>query len=272
VSASAAAASGRAVVLMYHRLGPSLLPGSTAHDVYAVTPESFDVHLEIATRAGHPVAFEAIAAAALEGRALPPRAVAFTFDDGCASDHAIALPALARRGLRAAFFITPAWIGTAGHLTWTEVKALQRAGMTIGAHGLDHALLSHVPQAEVVRQLREARRIMAAQLGQPPTVLALPGGAGSPAVLAAARAEGFAIVMGSVPRVMAPRRTEDEVPRFAVRHTDSAYAVHRLVAQKADALLPAWLRYRVLKGLRATVGEGAFARIRDAWTRRGATA
>jgi peptidoglycan/xylan/chitin deacetylase (PgdA/CDA1 family) len=250
---------------MYHRLGPGLLPGGE-RDPFAVNPNEFEAHLDLIEEAGLPVLpFEAIAAAATEGRPLPAKGVALTFDDGYATDHAVALPALARRGQRAAFFVTPAWVGTPGHLTWSEVKELLRAGMTVGAHGFDHALLSFLPEPEIVRQLKDARRVLTDHLGRSPEALSLPGGASSPVVLAAARAEGFRVVLGSLPQPFGPGRSFEAVPRFAVKGGTSSRSFRALVEQKPAAILGVWARHHLLWRFRAVIGESLFWKLRDGW-------
>ena len=77
----------------------------------------------------------------------PPAAV----PAGCSPDlrrrqrdgPSVALPLLAEQ-LTATFFVSPALIGRPGYLGWAGVRELAQAGMTIGAHGLDHTLLSRL--------------------------------------------------------------------------------------------------------------------------------
>src|SRR5262249_30066788 len=136
-------------------------------------------------------------ASARSGRArLSGLSVVLTFDDGNRSDHELALPALVRRGLRAAFFLSPALVGREGYLTWEEARALAQAGMAVGARGLDHTLLSQVPEGSLVRPLSEARQRLEAGLGRAVTSLSLPGGAGGEAALSAAAEAGFELVLG----------------------------------------------------------------------------
>src|SRR5687767_6559529 len=130
---------GSAVVLMYHRIGSGALPGREAReDIYAVTRDDFRAHMELLVSRGCPVVPFDVVAEAARGGPLPARAVALTFDDGNATDDSEVAPVLVRHGYRAAFFVSPLRIGTDGYLTWSGVRALHAAGMTIGAHGLDH--------------------------------------------------------------------------------------------------------------------------------------
>jgi peptidoglycan/xylan/chitin deacetylase (PgdA/CDA1 family) len=162
---------------MYHRLGEGrLAEREPGEHLYAVTPEAFEAQLDALTSGTcTPGGLSAVCAGG-NGAARNP--VAITFDDGNASDHSLALPALAQRRLPAAFFVTPAWVGSPGYMDWPEIRELARAGMTIGAHGLEHVPLSSLPPDELRKQLAEARRVIEARLSQAPEWLALPGGFG----------------------------------------------------------------------------------------------
>jgi peptidoglycan/xylan/chitin deacetylase (PgdA/CDA1 family) len=253
-----------AVVLMYHRLGQGAIPGREAgEEIYAVTPEAFEAQLEVLASSGSAATPLPALLAAVAGRGrLPARAVALTFDDGNATDHEEALPALVRRGYDAAFFITPAWVGTSGYMDWGQVKDLATAGMTVGAHGLDHTLLSTLSGETLRLHLREARRQMEARLGCAPETISLPGGAGGPEAVAAAREEGFRFVFDSTPRRLAAHRTVSALPRFAVRRSDDIEWFRGLVEQRPAALARAWARYGALSSIRALVGPRLYRRVR----------
>ena len=64
--------------------------------------------------------------------------VRLTFDDGNASDTAIALPALVRRGLTAMFFIVTNRLDEPGFIAATDIPRLIAAGMDVGTHGNAH--------------------------------------------------------------------------------------------------------------------------------------
>jgi peptidoglycan/xylan/chitin deacetylase (PgdA/CDA1 family) len=64
--------------------------------------------------------------------------ILITFDDGNASDAVIALPELAKRRLRAAFFVPANRIGAAHYLDRVALADLIAAGMEIGTADTDH--------------------------------------------------------------------------------------------------------------------------------------
>jgi peptidoglycan/xylan/chitin deacetylase (PgdA/CDA1 family) len=252
---------------MYHRLGSGALPGrEEGEDVYAVPPQTFEEHMRLLASSGcHVAPLEALA-----GGGERRRSVVLTFDDGNATDWSEALPALERHGHKAAFFISPALVGTHSYMDWAQVRELAKAGMTVGAHGFDHARLSTLSENQVRWQLREARRAMESQLGRAPETLSLPGGAGSALVLAVAREEGFGCVLGSVPRRCLS--SEGLLPRFALRRGDSLGEFRSLVEQRPLAILKHSVRYRLLSGLRGAIGGRFYAHVRRVWAKDGGRA
>jgi peptidoglycan/xylan/chitin deacetylase (PgdA/CDA1 family) len=246
------------VALMYHRLGDGALPGrESGEESYAVAPHAFEEHLDaIASGPARIVGFDA-----LDGSCDLP--VLLTFDDGNATDHEVAFPALRRRGLTAVFFVTPAWVGTPGYMTWEQVRELDREGMTVGVHGLDHTPLSSLGEAALRGHLAEARRAFEPHLGRRPDVLSLPGGYGSAAVVSSARAEGFLAVFGSDPLPITSLGGPRALPRFAVRRGDGVAAVRALAEQRPAALARQRVRHATLRTLRSVVGAGLYRRVRD---------
>lgn len=250
-------------MLMYHRLGTGALPGrETGEEVYAITEETFAAQMAALAEAGCPVVPLDAVTRARAAADLPVRAVAITFDDGNASDLRSALPILQRHHFPATFFITPAWVGTDGYMTWDEVRELRSAGMSVGAHGLDHTLLSNLDGPALRGHLEEARRAIERETGSAPAHLSLPGGAGGARAVAAAHEAGFELVANSVPRLATASGSPAHVPRFAVRRADGLQSFRRLVERDPLVLLRQALRHRALTALRGLLGEGLYARLR----------
>lgn len=124
--------------------------------------------------------------------ALPdPSSVRISFDDGNASDHDIALPALAARRLTADFFVLSGRIGQPGSLDAGQIRALAAAGHRIGSHGIAHLRWSGLDPAALAQELTGSRAALEALLGRPVTEAGIPFGAWSGRVLAALRAAGY---------------------------------------------------------------------------------
>jgi len=139
----------------------------------------------------HPETFLAL----LEGREPPVRrpAVMFTFDDGLASNAEVAAPILESLGMRALFFVNPAFAQTSGAearrfftarmrpvpdpyaLAAEDVepmdphtlRELRRRGHMIGNHTYTHEDLRRVSGGSLDNEVRGSRNTLSSWLGEP---------------------------------------------------------------------------------------------------------
>jgi peptidoglycan/xylan/chitin deacetylase (PgdA/CDA1 family) len=65
---------------------------------------------------------------------------------------------------------------------WDEVRALHAAGVEIGGHSVNHAVLANLPPALARRELTGCRDALAERLGRPPRHFAYPNGYHTPEV------------------------------------------------------------------------------------------
>ena len=84
--------------------------------------------------------------------------ISITFDDGNASDALLALPELARRDLKASFFICAGRIGTKHYLDKSMIADLVQSGMYIGSHGMHHRDWRTLSASELGEEISAARR------------------------------------------------------------------------------------------------------------------
>jgi peptidoglycan/xylan/chitin deacetylase (PgdA/CDA1 family) len=123
--------------------------------------------------------------------------VVVTFDDGNLSDAVIALPELARRGLKAAFFVCASRIGLAHYLDRTALADLLAAGMEIGTHGMDHRNWRGLSRTVLDAEIGEAHRRIEDICGMAVTKAAIPFGSYDRRVLTRLRGERFKCVYTS---------------------------------------------------------------------------
>jgi peptidoglycan/xylan/chitin deacetylase (PgdA/CDA1 family) len=126
-------------------------------------PGMFDRQLSYLVRAASPVSLDHVADAIAGRRALPPRSVLVTFDDGHRSVLEAGLPLLRERGIPAVAFVVAGLLDTDQPFWWTEVEQLVRAkGTADGYAGLTPAQcvrrLKTVPDAERLRVIDNLRR------------------------------------------------------------------------------------------------------------------
>lgn len=149
--------------------------------------------------------------------------VRVTFDDGNASDHDVALPALSERGLTATFFVLAGHLGGTGYLDAAGVRALAAAGMKIGSHGMDHRSWRGLSPADTERELGDARRLLEDLCGEPVDEASCPFGAYDRGVLEKLRRHGYRRVYTS--DRLPVRAQEWFQPRFTIHAGDDADVV-----------------------------------------------
>ena len=123
--------------------------------------------------------------------------VIITFDDGNASDAVIALPELAKRGLKAAFFVCAGRIGAPHYLDRVALADLLAAGMEIGTHGKDHRNWRGLDESTLDAELGEARQRIEDVCGVAITKAAIPFGSYDRRLLQRLRRERFECVYTS---------------------------------------------------------------------------
>jgi peptidoglycan/xylan/chitin deacetylase (PgdA/CDA1 family) len=172
----------RRLYLLYHELRPTPSPYS-----YLIEPAVFEKHIDLFVRVRK-----------AESSSLWPEV---TFDDGHSSNFEYALPILQSRNLQARFFITVGWTGLrSGYMGWTELRQLQEAGHSIGAHGWTHTLLTHCTKKDLQTELGSARLALEDKLGTSITTMSLPGGRYNRRVLSACEEAGYMQVYTTIPR------------------------------------------------------------------------
>ena len=179
---AAVAARATVPVLCWHQIreptsadGPEALP-------YIVSPRRLAEQMDALDRAGFTtVGGDALVSHVVRGTPLPPKPVLLTFDDGSAGQYTRALPILRRHHFVATFFVMTVVLDKPGWLSRGEVRALDRAGMTIAAHTWDHHPVTQYTAADWRRQLIEPRDELADIIGHPVRLFAYPDGLWSPA-------------------------------------------------------------------------------------------
>ena len=76
-------------------------------------------------------------------------------------------------------------------MSWEEVRAMAAAGVDVGGHTVNHAVLANLPLAEARREIAGCRDALAERLGKPPRHFAYPNGYHTPAVRRLVAEAGF---------------------------------------------------------------------------------
>jgi peptidoglycan/xylan/chitin deacetylase (PgdA/CDA1 family) len=196
------AASSRrceAAVLYYHQIAKAAPDENDQQRSYRVTPENFARQMRhLRMHRYRPVSYDRLVDCVRRGKPLPDKAVVITFDDSVDGQYRHALPALRRHGFPATFFLTTGVIGRPGHLTWDQVKALHRAGMTIGAHTRFHPHLPALREfARLAAEIAGSKRDIESRLGVPVRYFAYPFGEADARTVHMVRKAGFLAARGT---------------------------------------------------------------------------
>ncbi|WP_051951152.1 polysaccharide deacetylase family protein [Actinacidiphila yeochonensis] len=215
--------------LMYHSVADR-----AAGDPYLVTvdPDRLADQLRWLGRHGLTgVSMRELLTARARGRA--DRLVGLTFDDGYADFLTEAVPRLREHGHTATVFVLAGRLGGSNVwdaegprkplLTADGVRAVHRAGMEVGSHGLLHRDLTTLDEAELARELTESRRLLAEITGAVPVGFCHPYGAVDPRTLRAARTSGYAYACAVDP---GPLACVHALPRSYVGHADTSPRLH----------------------------------------------
>lgn len=212
LQAGAAFAGQSAVVLMYHRFGES------AHPTTNVTIEQLETHLRELRDGNYVVRpLPEIAAAIREKRALPDRTLGISIDDAFLSAYTEAWPRLRRADIPFTLFVATDAIdkGTAGYMSWAQIRELAEAGVTIGSQTASHPRMPLMTPERNAAELEKSNARFKAELGLVPTLIAYPYGEYSLAVGVAARAAGFVAGFGQHSGVIHADSNLFNLPRFA---------------------------------------------------------
>lgn len=247
-------------VLMYHALarGDGRTEGADPH--YAVSRAQFRRHLQMIGAAGKRVSS---VAELLGAHRAQTGCVAFTFDDGHVS-NAEAVEDLVAHGGSADFFVNPGMVGKRHHLSWTTLRAMADAGMSIQSHGQNHRYLDELCASEVEAELADSKREIEDRLGRAVAVFAPPGGRVVPGLGDLARRVGYRAVCSSRAGLWRPEGRTWDVPRMAVLASTSDTQLRRWVEQNALDLAVGALRYRLLGAAKGVLGNERYERFRRA--------
>lgn len=187
--------------------------------------------------------------------------LAVTFDDGHSSDI-VAAEMLRRHGLKATFFITWNYLGTAGYLRTVDVKAIAAGGCRIGAHGLNHTRMSALDEPILRRELSDSKKRLEDLIGAPVRDLACPFGAYNRRVIAAAKELGYRSVMTSDIGQTAIGQAFT-LPRLPIRNDMSLDDFRTMISE--DWVMTAWRRVRHALARRKRGVEARFASAWQTW-------
>jgi peptidoglycan/xylan/chitin deacetylase (PgdA/CDA1 family) len=172
------AARAKIPVLCYHQIRKQTAADSAQDRTYIVSPSAFAAQMKALDNAGYTtITGEALVDHVARGAKLPHKPILLTFDDASAGHYTQVLPVLREHHFVATFFVMTVVLGKPGWLTRGQVRALDRAGMTIAAHTYDHKSVPDYAGDDWNTQLVEPGRELRKLVGHPIRLFAYPFGA-----------------------------------------------------------------------------------------------
>lgn len=214
ISAGGVAAGDSAVVLAYPRIA-----NGPAHST--VTQAQFEAHLkELADGRYAVMALGDVVGALKQGRALPDRAVALTFDSGDRAIHRAVWPKLKAMNLPFTVFVGTDRPGQrANHLGWEQLSEMAAGGVEIGIEGPGGPSLAAMPAERMKAEIARAMQKIRQELGRAPRFFAYPQGEYSRAVAGALAEAGLEAAFGDQSGVAHRSLGLFALPRFLLSQT-----------------------------------------------------
>jgi peptidoglycan/xylan/chitin deacetylase (PgdA/CDA1 family) len=184
-------------ILCYHQFGA----GSRARNKMEVSQNAFEQQMAYLKENGYQVVPLADMDDFLNGRkALPPKAVVITIDDGYRSSYEVAYPILRKYGFPATIYVYSDFTGTGMALTWDQMKEMRDSGIIdIQSHSKSHTSMSLLPnesagaayKERVAREVSVPEATIEGKLGEKVRHFAYPYGDTSPTVLSILAERGY---------------------------------------------------------------------------------
>ena len=223
---SVVSTGGMVPIFAFH----SVMPGSGYE--YEITTGQLNELCSLLKQKGYQtISFQELFASVNGGKALPPKPVILTTDDGYQSVYQYAFPIIQSYGYKMTLFLSTDYIGpsdgarrtnyfdagypTRAMLVWPEILAMASAGCEIQSHGTDHGYLGNMSYDQVLAELQNYKAIIQASSGGICNVEAWPFNSFSATSVSALPAAGYgagvaygggplntaAINWGAIPRI-----------------------------------------------------------------------
>jgi peptidoglycan/xylan/chitin deacetylase (PgdA/CDA1 family) len=183
-----------AVILAYYRIGEDAYPDSS------LRADQFEAQIDEFITAGYKILpLPEIVNALKNGEALPPRAIAITFEGAYQSAYKNAMPLLLEKNIPFTVFFSSsqADIPAHEHMGWAELRSLRAHDtVTLGILPATYMRLGDQPREEVLARINKARIRFRENFKSEPAFFSYPYGEYSESLKALIREQGFAAAFG----------------------------------------------------------------------------
>lgn len=174
------------IILYYHRVIRKEERKDVESSGMCVNIDSFDKQMDFLKKYYNFVSEDDIIEAIEDRKKLSDYSVWITFDDGYEDNYKNAYPILKKYNIPATFFVTTGYInktampstecGKPIFMNWQEIKEVTKGTISIGAHTVSHRILSHLSDAELEKEIFDAKNEVEQRLGKKVISFAYPRG------------------------------------------------------------------------------------------------
>ena len=203
-------------VLMFHQVD-SRTPSDAIGRALTISPEQFSEELDyLESRHMRAVSVDDYLAAEHTHRTTQGMVI-ITFDDGYADQYTQALPILVQHHAHATFFITTGNVGRRNHLTWSQIREMNRIGMSIGGHSVQHVDLAALTARAQRAQIEGCLASLQENAGINADTYAYPGGTFNRATEAILAKEPITLAFTTDPSHQLGMQPRFEVARLRIK-------------------------------------------------------
>ncbi|ATW24329.1 polysaccharide deacetylase family protein [Candidatus Formimonas warabiya] len=224
------------VILHYHAVNND----QASEELIRVTPEDFDWQMNHLKKWGyHVVSLQQAVKYLKDGKPLPRKAVAITFDDGYEDNFGEAFPLLRKYAYPATIFMVTGQVGGQNSwdkgrvprkkmLNWDQIKWMETNGISFQAHTVHHLNLTKIPVKQVQYEISASQDALERHLTNHVNFLAYPYGSINPDVVQIAKKE-FEAAFSSSPGAAVYGNTDlFKIRRMSVKEMHSGAWGHWL--------------------------------------------
>lgn len=179
-------------ILMYHYVRIVSIVQDYLGFRLSVTPADFQAQMDALSAAKyHTVDFADLRAYFGGVRPLPSKPVVITLDDGYQDLFTTAFPILQAHHFKAVAYIVSGFVGQYAYVTADEILKMDKSGIQIAAHTVDHPNLARSSIGSIMHQLVDSKAWLERLVGHPVLDMAYPSGQFNSQVIAAVQAAGY---------------------------------------------------------------------------------
>jgi peptidoglycan/xylan/chitin deacetylase (PgdA/CDA1 family) len=190
----------RVPILEYHYIRVNPDPRDRLGFNLSVTPSDFEAQMDWLRANGyHPIDLATLRSYFVTQKPLPARPVVLTFDDGYIDFFTTAFPTLVDHGFTAVSYVVPGFLDRPRYMTTDEVKAIDAAGIEVGAHTMHHVDLTKASPPALALEVQGSKDVLEQIVGHPVLDFCYPSGRYDNRVVAETERAGFQSATTEVP-------------------------------------------------------------------------